>query len=194
MIDPALEPTYVEISMGSGTWMFDPALEASPPKKRKPCSWRASATPKWKAPALVAPPLHTKAIFFLGPIWILGRLLDPERRSSIPLRILESYPRGNTLESTMGEWLSLMEFATKNSVSLSTLRRQIKSGRVEHKLEDGRYLLWDSGTPLTSSTHLGDSRILELESKLKKAREEIVELKTLLAFYEEQSQDQPLSV
>jgi hypothetical protein len=92
----------------------------------------------------------------------------------------------------MGEWLSLMEFATKNGVSLSTLRRQIKSGKIEHRLEAGRYLIRDFDLPNTPSTNRGE--IMELESKLKKAREEIVELKTLLAFYEEQSQDNSLSV
>lgn len=91
----------------------------------------------------------------------------------------------------MGEWLSLMEFATKNGVSLSTLRRQIKSGKIEHRLEAGRYLIRDSDLPSNPSP---TQEILELESKLKKAREEIVELKTLLAFYEEQSQDASLSV
>lgn len=91
----------------------------------------------------------------------------------------------------MGEWLSLMEFATKNGVSLSTLRRQIKSGKIEHRLESGRYLIRDSDLPSNPSP---TQEILELESKLKKAREEIVELKTLLAFYEEQSQDASLSV
>ncbi len=100
----------------------------------------------------------------------------------------------------MGEWLPLMEFATRNSVSLSTLRRQIKSGKIEYRSEGGKYLLWNTNPPAVSASSLSQSglgqsglgqsadlgQIAELQSQLKKAREEIAELKTLLAFYEEQ--------
>lgn len=100
----------------------------------------------------------------------------------------------------MGEWLPLMEYAMRNSVSLSTLRRQIKSGKVEYRSEGGRYLLWSTNPPVISADRLSQtqprapgpasendsSRLAELQSQLKKAREEIAELKTLLAFYEEQ--------
>jgi hypothetical protein len=88
----------------------------------------------------------------------------------------------------MGEWLSLMEYATRNSVSLSTLRRQIKGGKLQPRTEGGRYLLWHEDTvPATP-------QMAELELQLKKAREEIAELKTLLAFYEEQPLGSQLSV
>lgn len=89
----------------------------------------------------------------------------------------------------MGEWLSLMEYATRNSVSLSTLRRQIKSGKLEHRTEGGRYLLWQAlGAGAVAAPHLTESdETAQLRIQLKKAREEIAELKTLLAFYEEQS-------
>ena len=90
----------------------------------------------------------------------------------------------------MGEWLPLMEFATRNSVSLSTLRRQIKSGKIEYRSEGGKYLIWNTTPPVVSAASLGQSgdggQIAELQIQLKKAREEIAELKTLLAFYEEQ--------
>jgi len=92
----------------------------------------------------------------------------------------------------MGEWLSLMEFATRNGVSLSTLRRQIKSGKVQHRSESGKYFIWDGEALARHGMDSSDSelkpRVAELEAQLKKAREEIAELKTLLAFYEEQPQ------
>jgi hypothetical protein len=95
----------------------------------------------------------------------------------------------------MGVWLSLMEYATQNGVSLSTLRRQIKSDKLRHRLEAGRYLVWseDQGPARVPAAAHTDS-VAELEIKLKKAREEIVELKTLLAFYEEQSPGSALSI
>ena len=40
-------------------------------------------------------------------------------------------------------WLPLMEYSAKFRVSLSTLRRRIKAGEIEHKLIEGKYLLKD---------------------------------------------------
>lgn len=45
-------------------------------------------------------------------------------------------------------WLTLMEYSAKYRVSLSTLRRRIKGGEIEHKLTDGKYLIKDG--PLQS--------------------------------------------
>lgn len=48
-------------------------------------------------------------------------------------------------------WLPLMEYSSKYRVSLSTLRRRIKSGEIEHKFHDGKYLLKDGPLTLTAS-------------------------------------------
>lgn len=40
-------------------------------------------------------------------------------------------------------WLTLMDYSAKYRVSLSTLRRRIKTGDIEHRLADGKYLLKD---------------------------------------------------
>lgn len=40
-------------------------------------------------------------------------------------------------------WLPLNEFSTKYKVSLSTLRRRIRSGEIEHKFAEGKYWLAD---------------------------------------------------
>ncbi len=100
-----------------------------------------------------------------------------------------------------GQWLSLMEYATRNDVSLSTLRRHIKASKVRYKTENGRYFIWDdqatSGfngqltfqpAALTASTPVRDQAYDDLKLQLQKAREEIAELKTLVAFYEDQSE------
>jgi hypothetical protein len=47
-------------------------------------------------------------------------------------------------------WLPLMEYSAKYRVSLSTLRRRIKSGEIEHKFADGKYLLKDGPLTLTN--------------------------------------------
>ena len=98
-------------------------------------------------------------------------------------------------------WLPLMEYAIKNSVSLSTLRRYIKAGKVEYRLEEGRYLIWDtqersSGSDAQESfagvsapvTWSGStpSDASTVNAQLRDAQEEIAELKMLVAIYEEQ--------
>lgn len=40
-----------------------------------------------------------------------------------------------------GEWLPLIEYSVKSGVSLSTIRRKIKTGTIPHRLEKGRYLI-----------------------------------------------------
>ncbi|MEN9724141.1 MAG: hypothetical protein RJB38_2127 [Pseudomonadota bacterium] len=101
-------------------------------------------------------------------------------------------------------WLSLMEYATLNGVSLSTLRRHIKAGKVDFRVENGRYLIRNATTshiypstalsvrpaavherPAPTHSREAQAEIAELRLQLQKARQEIAELKTLVAFYED---------
>ncbi len=45
-------------------------------------------------------------------------------------------------------WLSLANYSSKYSVSISTLRRRIKSESVDFKLHDGKYFLLDTAQPV----------------------------------------------
>lgn len=45
-------------------------------------------------------------------------------------------------------WISLMEYSAKYRVSISTLRRRIKSGESEYQFTDGKYLLRDIAFPV----------------------------------------------
>ncbi len=102
-----------------------------------------------------------------------------------------------------------MDYAIKNGVSLSTLRRYIKANKVQFKTENGRYLLLDSvpaespvkaaqDTPVfrdslnTRDSHDLQMRMKKLERELREAHEEIAELKMLVALYEEQTSSQRL--
>jgi hypothetical protein len=106
-----------------------------------------------------------------------------------------------------GEWMSLMDYAMKNGVSLSTLRRHIKAKKIEYRLENGRYLIcqsqestadlpdlpnlheqsiWQTLPSQYSSSDRGEEAAF-LRSELQKAHEEIAELKTLIALYEEKA-------
>lgn len=96
---------------------------------------------------------------------------------------------GDPIENATDSWIPLMDYAIKKGVSLSTLRRHIKANKVIYKVENGRYLLWDSET--AASMNLDDKAVVlqiemhRLAKELLKAQEEIAELKTLIAFYEE---------
>lgn len=119
----------------------------------------------------------------------------------------------------MGEWITLMDYAMKKGVSLSTLRRHIKANKIQYRVENGRYLLFvEQGDEILTSRPAAASTVApvtatagamataaapnvkasvtatgqsddflmsQLQTKLKKAQEEIAELKTLIAFYEE---------
>jgi hypothetical protein len=105
------------------------------------------------------------------------------------------------------QWLPLLDYSVRTGVSLSTLRRYIKAGRIEFRQEDGRYLLPLEGDSTTlnrqeaysapgaeirvsapAQNPLSDrlkSENARLEMELQKAREENAELRMLVALYEE---------
>ncbi|MEK7691884.1 MAG: hypothetical protein AAB425_12795 [Bdellovibrionota bacterium] len=98
-------------------------------------------------------------------------------------------------------WVPILEYAVEKGVSISTLRRQIKSGRIRYRSDEGRYLVLDDGTPpqlgaggrkhgaasLSSASLAGPTAesVEQLKRELARAREEVAELKTLIAVYEE---------
>lgn len=89
-----------------------------------------------------------------------------------------------------GSWIPLLEYAVRKNLSLSTLRRYIKSDKVRYRLEKGKYFLLDEspqiGRELNDPAQLDfQIKALQYEEELQKARQEIAELKTLIAFYED---------
>jgi hypothetical protein len=48
--------------------------------------------------------------------------------------------KGGSMEPSM-HWLPLTEYALRSGMSISTLRRKIKSNSIEFKMEEGRYLI-----------------------------------------------------
>lgn len=46
-----------------------------------------------------------------------------------------------TCNESDGTWLPLIEYSVKTGVSLSTIRRKIKSNGIQYRLEKGRYLI-----------------------------------------------------
>lgn len=51
-------------------------------------------------------------------------------------------------------WLPLTDYSIKHKVSISTLRRKIKASDIQYRLDDGKYLILDSGfDPETANEH-----------------------------------------
>ncbi len=93
-------------------------------------------------------------------------------------------------------WIPLLDYAMKKGVSLSTLRRHIKAKKIPYRIENGRYLLQDEAeAPTQTSVRTTDqaAQVRDLKLKLEQAQEEIAELKTLIALYEEKFPQQKLS-
>ncbi len=87
-----------------------------------------------------------------------------------------------------------MDYSIESGLSLSTLRRHIKSGKVEYRIEQGRYMLRKlSSKPVTATLpiqlplHPSSSvQVNALMEQLQHAHQEIAELKMLVAIYEDQ--------
>lgn len=63
----------------------------------------------------------------------------------------------------MVSWLALTEYSNKYRISVSTLRRRIKSGVLEHLYEEGKYLLRDE--PLSKQKEKAANLSEEKEEK-----------------------------
>lgn len=113
-------------------------------------------------------------------------------------------------------WLALNEYANKYQVSISTLRRRIKSNKIKYKLDDGKYFLEDdmdsSGASIDmpmnnqASTYVASSESISttklLLDELKRAyldslqskedqilylKQQVSDLKTLVMFLEKEN-------
>lgn len=123
----------------------------------------------------------------------------------------------------MENWLPLLTYSTKYNVSISTLRRRIKSNQVKHKLEAGKYVLLDeaptdteveSAPPVVAAAPVSNvemaalasahklvdelkiayAKILkEKEDQISQLKEEVADLKMLTRIMEEQSKEKKSS-
>jgi predicted DNA-binding transcriptional regulator AlpA len=100
-----------------------------------------------------------------------------------------AYYSNSTVAAT--NWIPLVEYAHKKGISLSTLRRHIKSGKIPYKVDQGRYLLFDDSDANAVKAIKPAPSLESLQSQLQQAREEVAELKTLIAFYEEKNHHKP---
>lgn len=88
-------------------------------------------------------------------------------------------------------WLSIFEYSQYRNISISTIRRYIKSDKVKYKCEAGKYYIYVSSENWIlrdkkdeASINRYKSQIKNLEQKVKELSEENSDLQMLLMLYE----------
>jgi hypothetical protein len=77
------------------------------------------------------------------------------------------------LLNTQCDWIDIMEYSHREKVSLSTIRRRIKSGKIQCVKKEGKYYIYSQ--KLSASEN---KKMLDIE-------QENLELKMLLNIYEQ---------
>lgn len=97
-----------------------------------------------------------------------------------------------------GIWLSITEYSAARGVSVSSIRRYIKSSRVKYKLVDGKYYLLVSDKLGGVIAKAGEQEFMLLKEENKRLwkevqrlREEIAENKMLISVYESSQLELP---
>ena len=88
-------------------------------------------------------------------------------------------------------WLSVTEYSDYRKVSISTVRRYLKSDQVKSKKENGKYLIYVSDENYRKNKVESEKKnlvmqleISELKKKLRELQEENNDLKMLVKIYE----------
>ncbi len=90
-----------------------------------------------------------------------------------------------------GIWLSILDYANVKKVSISTIRRSIKSGHVKHKEENGKYFIWTREINVQKEELAVKLEVEFLKKRNRELEEEINDLKMLLSVYENQHNSLP---
>jgi DNA-binding transcriptional ArsR family regulator len=93
------------------------------------------------------------------------------------------------MQSSEGIWLSITDYSSYKGISISTVRRHIKSNIVRYKEEHGKYFIYLADEKKLSTKLDGEILRLRLENEWlkreqQKLTEEIVGLKMLIDAYE----------
>lgn len=83
-----------------------------------------------------------------------------------------------------GIWLSILDYANVKKVSISTIRRSIKSGHVKHKEENGKYFIWTKEIAVQKEELSIKLELEFLKKRNRELEEEVNDLKMLLQVYE----------
>lgn len=91
-----------------------------------------------------------------------------------------------------GIWLSILDYANVKKVSISTIRRSIKSGHIKYKEENGKYFIWTKEIAVQKEELALKLEVEFLKKRNRELEEEINDLKMLLSVYEHNTQAETL--
>lgn len=108
----------------------------------------------------------------------------------------ETFFKEERVTDTVGNWFSILEYAQAKNISISTIRRGIKSNRLKYKIENGKYYIHSSklnfNVTQTSDKIIGETFLINenklLRERVKKLTQELDELKMLVDIYEQHQQ------
>ncbi len=81
-----------------------------------------------------------------------------------------------------GRWISILDYASYRKISISTIRRYIKDGRVKTEVRGGKYFIWIENFQASDLSLQKEDEFLRRENF--KLKEELEDLKMLLRVYE----------
>lgn len=95
------------------------------------------------------------------------------------------------MNATEGVWLSINDYSRYKNVSISTIRRHIKTNILKHKEENGKYFIYVASVEKVKLREEEELLRVKLELELlrtsnRQLREENNELKMLVELYEGQ--------
>jgi len=91
-----------------------------------------------------------------------------------------------------GHWLTINEYSQYRSISVSTIRRYIKSNKVKFRNCEGKYYLYVSYENMNRKKSDESLLKLDLENahvKIRKLEEENSEMRMLISAYEERTNE-----
>jgi hypothetical protein len=93
-----------------------------------------------------------------------------------------------------GVWLSITDYSVYKKVSISTIRRHIKTNVIKHKEEDGKYFIYLANSGRIKLKEEEEILRVKLENELYKSqirqlREENMGLRMLVDLYENNNSD-----
>ncbi len=94
------------------------------------------------------------------------------------------------MHTTDGVWLSITDYSVYKKVSISTIRRHLKSNILKHKEEDGKYFIYVANLDRVKLKEEEEILRIKLEcellkSQLREMKEENAELRMLVDLYEQ---------
>lgn len=99
--------------------------------------------------------------------------------------------QGEDMEEQKGIWLTILDYAQHKDISISTVRRYIKAGRVKHRLVEGRFEIYISQDRLATQEAKKNDELSVLKREIEILRSQVRtlteannDLKMLVQIYE----------